>query len=103
MPQGRAVANNYQARSKEFLKARRSIRPIDNHSKESLWKGTGDFTHTALGIPDEDLSPEDIESVIPVRSGRVGNGHVRGLPARSIRLSRRPPYRRALTHWRRGH
>ena len=51
-PHGRADANNNQARSKEFLKARRSIRiwPIDNHSEESLWKGTGDFIHSALGI-----------------------------------------------------
>ena len=76
---GRTDVDSSHARSKEFLKARRSIRiwPIVNHSEESLWKGTGDFIHSALGIPDEDISPEDIESVTPVRNGRAGMGHVR--------------------------
>lgn len=65
-------------RSDAYLKARRSIRiwPINHLTEESLWKGTGDFIHKALSVPEEDLSPDDIESIASVKNPRVGVGHV---------------------------
>ena len=81
LPRGPAVnnPNPCHTRSREYLKARRSIRiwPIDNHSDEGLWKGTGDFIHTALGIPEEDLAPEDIESITAVKPSGIRGSHVR--------------------------
>ena len=66
-----------QARSHDYLKARRSIRmwPIENTSSNTLWKGVGEFIHTALGVPEADLGPDDIEDVvaIPDPDYTVGN------------------------------
>lgn len=50
---------------RDYLRARRSIRmwPIENTSQQTLWKGVGEFLHTAVGIPEADVGPDDIESV----------------------------------------
>ena len=55
-------------RSAAYLRARRCIRmwPVENASEETLWKGVGKFLHSALGIPESDVGPDDIESVVSV-------------------------------------
>lgn len=36
--------------------------PIENTSQQALWKGVGEFLHSTLGIPDDDIGPDDIEA-----------------------------------------
>ena len=66
-------------KSQDYLSAQRSVRiwPIDGSSDSSLWRGTGDFIHGALGIAEEDVLQEDIESVTAVPNPRVRVGNVR--------------------------
>ena len=65
-------------RSAAYLKSRRSVRmwPIENASEETLWKGVGEFLHSALGIPDSDVGPEDIESVVSLPEPRYAAGNL---------------------------
>ena len=64
-------------KSEEYKKARRSVRmwPIDQSSINSMWKGVGEFMHVALGIPEDDMGPEDIEEVtaMPNPDFKAGN------------------------------
>ena len=66
-------------KSPEYLRARRSVRiwPIDGSSEDSLWRGTGDFIHSALGISEEDVGQDDIESVTAVPNPKFRIGNVR--------------------------
>ena len=66
-------------KSPEYLRARRSVRiwPIDGSSEDSLWRGTGDFIHSALRISEDDVGQDDIESVTAVPNPRIRIGNVR--------------------------
>ena len=52
-----ASPHHLPRKSLEYLRARSSVRiwPIDGSSDSSLWKGTGDFIHLALGISEDDV------------------------------------------------
>ena len=70
LEQARPLApdSGLKAKSQAYLRARRSIRmwPIENASSNTSWKGVGEFIHTALGIPEADLGPDDIEDVVAI-------------------------------------
>ena len=65
-------------KSRSYLKARRSVRiwPVNRQDEDSLWKGTGEFIHEALRIPESEVSQEDIESVVAVPDPRMPNSSV---------------------------
>ena len=67
-----------RAPSVVFLKARRSIRiwPVNQTDTNSLWKGAREFIHDALGISEDDMSQEDIESVVPLPDPRLPSGNL---------------------------
>ena len=69
-----AVAPN---KSEKYLYARRSVGlwPINQADENSLWKGVGEFIHSALDIADDDVCQEDIEAVVPIPYPRrpIGN------------------------------
>lgn len=67
------------ARSTEYLKARRSIRvwPVKGLSETELWKGAGDFIHSTLNIHEDDMSPDDIESVSALPDSKFPVGNLR--------------------------
>ena len=67
-----------RAPSAAFLKARRSIRiwPVNRTDTDSLWKGAGEFIHDALGITEDDMSQEDIESIVPLPDPRLPAGNL---------------------------
>ena len=54
--------------SDEYVDARRSVRlwPIKAPSEEDLWGGVGDFLHTTLGIREDHMGQDDIESITRV-------------------------------------
>ena len=64
-------------KSEKYLHARRSVRlwPINQADENSLWKGVGEFIHFALGISEDDVCQDDIESVVPIPDPRrpIGN------------------------------
>ena len=62
----------------DYLRARRSVRmwPIENESAETLWKGVGEFLHSALGIPESDVGPDDIETITPIPDPRHATGNL---------------------------
>ena len=66
-------------KSMDYLRARRAVRiwPVDRTSEEALWRGTGEFIHKALKISEDDVSPDDIESIVTVPDPRlpIGNLH----------------------------
>ena len=66
-------------KSLDYLRARRAVRiwPVDRTSEEALWRGTGEFIHTALKISEDEVSPDDIESIVTVPDPRlpIGNLH----------------------------
>ena len=74
---GTAPAPTTSNKSQEYLRARLSIwfRPVNNASEDSLWKGVGEFIHSALKIREADMSPDDIESVraLPDPATPLGN------------------------------
>lgn len=61
-----------------YQEARRSIRvwPIDSTNFESLWKGVGDFIHSALQVPEDDDCPDDIEEIVPLPGVPMGAGNL---------------------------
>ena len=65
-------------KSRSYLRARRSVRiwPVNRQDEDSLWKGTGEFIHEALRIPESEVSQEDIESVVAVPDPRLPNSSV---------------------------
>ena len=67
-----------RGKSHAYLKARRSVRiwPVNRQDEDSLWKGTGEFIHEALKIPECDVSQEDIESVVAVPDPRFPGSNV---------------------------
>ena len=50
--------------------------PIENANENTLWKGVGEFLHKALGIPESDIGPEDIESVTAIPEPRYTAGNL---------------------------
>ena len=65
-------------KSDRYLRARRSVRlwPINQADENSLWKGVGEFIHTALGISEDDICQEDIEAVVPIPDPRLPVGNL---------------------------
>ena len=70
--------NGNRGKSRAYLKARRSVRiwPVNRQDEDSLWKGTGEFIHEALKIPECEVSQEDIESVVAVPDPRFPSSNV---------------------------
>ena len=78
-PTSVAVSGNTAApRSSDFLYARRSVRvwPVDSTSEDTLWKGVGEFIHSALKIPEADVSQVDIEKIVPLEKPRIPVGNL---------------------------
>ena len=78
LEQGRQPTHQAHTLSPAYLLARRSIRmwPIENSSSNTLWKGVGEFIHTALGIPEDELGPEDIEDVVAIPEPEYAAGNL---------------------------
>ena len=70
--------NRAELRSPAYLIARRSVRmwPIENTNANTLWKGVGEFLHKALGIPESDIGPDDIESITAIPDPRYTAGNL---------------------------
>ena len=64
--------------SPAYLYARRSVRmwPIENTNSKTLWKGVGKFLHKALGIPESEIGPEDIEDVVAIPEPKFTAGNL---------------------------
>ena len=79
LEQGRQLPEQGRNLSPAYLRARRSIRmwPIIFSSSNTLWKGVSEFIHTALGIPEDDLGPEDIEDVVAIPDPEYATGNLR--------------------------
>ena len=52
------------------------IWPVNRLDEDSLWKGTGEFIHEALRIPESDVCQDDIESVVAVPDPRFPTSNV---------------------------
>ena len=78
LEKGGSVVNNSCKLSHAYLLARRSVRmwPIENSSPQTLWKGVGEFLHKALGIPESDIGPDDIEEVTAIPEPKYAAGNI---------------------------
>ena len=47
--------------------------PIENTSQQTLWKGVGEFLHSALGIPD---GPDNMEAVTALPDPKQAQGNL---------------------------
>ena len=67
------------SKCQSFLTGRRSVRmwPIDQSSSRSMWKGVGEFMHSALDIDEDDIGPDDIEEVVALPDPKFPNGNLR--------------------------
>ena len=67
-----------RSKSSGYVKARRSVRlwPVNQESVATMWEGVGQFIGNALGIPDTEVSMEDIESVTALPDSRLVTGNV---------------------------
>ena len=75
---GSGLNNRSCTLSPAYLYARRSVRmwPIENANSKTLWKGVGEFLHTALRIPESDIGPEDIEEVVAIPEHKYTAGNI---------------------------
>ena len=75
---GGGIINKPCTLSPAYLYARRLVRmwPIENANSKTLWKGVGEFLHTALGIPESDIGPEDIEDVVAIPEHKYTAGNI---------------------------
>ena len=75
---GGGLRNKSCTLSPAYLHARRSVRmwPIENANSKTLWKGVGEFLHSALGIPESDIGPEDIEEVVALPEHKYTAGNI---------------------------
>ena len=73
-----SMINKSSKLSPAYLLARRSVRmwPIENSSPQTLWKGVGEFLHKALGIPESDIGPDDIEDVTATPEPKYAAGNI---------------------------
>ena len=64
--------------SPAYLLARRSVRmwPIENTNDNTLWQGVGEFLHKALGIPESDIGPDNIEAIKALPDPRYATGNL---------------------------
>ena len=62
--------------SNDYVTARRSVRlwPIKAYNEEDLWGCVGDFLHTTLGIREDDMGQDDIESIARVEGQPLPGG-----------------------------
>ena len=74
-----AAGSHRSERSDDYLRARRSIRlwPVTGSCDTELWRGAGKFIHTTLNIPEEDMLPDDIESVKAIPDPKFPMGHLK--------------------------
>ena len=73
-----AAINKAVPKSSDFLYARRSVRvwPVNSTSEETLWKGVGEFIHSALKTSEADVSQFDIEKIVPLDNPRIPVGNL---------------------------
>ena len=69
------VAPRIAPLSQEYQTARRSIRlwPVVGSNENEIWENAGEFIHSPLGVSEDDVGPDDLESVARVISPSAGD------------------------------
>ena len=61
--------------SKEYQSARHSIRlwPVRGGNENEIWENAGEFIHGPLEVSEDDVGPDDLESVVRVTGPPAGD------------------------------